>query len=299
MKALEASHPSLPFAQRVGRLPRLGLGISTEFGARANGGLDLFELRSVVPGLGFLEIGADLERGVDEDARAWVRRGWPTTYHFLDLNLEDPEDLDEAWIRDAGALAREFGAAWLCGDAGLWHIGPRERGHGILMPPVLEPESADSMAESVRALREASGFEVLPENPPAHVYLGRMHLTDYYARVAERADSGLLLDAAHLAVYQRVAGHAPLTGLDGFPLERVIEIHVAGGRPFVWQGKTFVEDDHGLSILPDTWEILEALLPRTSNLRGLVFECERNRIADVLPIFERVESLRLGAGARA
>ncbi len=292
-------HPNLPFAQRVSRLPRLGLGISTEFGARASGGLDLFELRRALPELGFLEVGADLERGIDEDAREWARRGWPTTYHFLDLNLEESEDLDEAWLHDATRLARELGAAWLCGDAGLWHIGPRERGHGILMPPVLEPESADAMAESVRALREASGFEVLPENPPAHVYLGRMHLLDYYARVAERSDSALLLDVAHLAVYQRVAGHAPLTGLEGFPLERVVEVHVAGGRPFAWQGKHFVEDDHGLSILPDTWEILGAILPRATNLRAIVLECERNRVEDVLPLFARVESMRLGAGASA
>jgi len=75
-----------------------------------------------------LEIGVDLERGVDEDARAWVERGWPVTYHFLDVNLEEAEDLDEAWTRDARRLAGDLGAAWMCGDAGLWHVGPRERG---------------------------------------------------------------------------------------------------------------------------------------------------------------------------
>ena len=42
-------------------------------------------------------------------------------------------------------------------------------------------------AENVRRLRLASGFEVLPENPPAHVYLGDWHLLDYFAFVAEQA----------------------------------------------------------------------------------------------------------------
>jgi hypothetical protein len=75
------------FAERAARLPRLGVGISTEFGAR-HGGLDPIALRRAHPTLvRFLEIGADLERGVDEDARAWVAAGWPTTYHFLDMNL--------------------------------------------------------------------------------------------------------------------------------------------------------------------------------------------------------------------
>src|SRR5437773_3305052 len=32
-------------------------------------------------------------------------------------------------LRRTAARARETGAAWLCGDGGLWHVGARERGH--------------------------------------------------------------------------------------------------------------------------------------------------------------------------
>lgn len=277
-----------PFTTRVQELPRLGLGVSTEFGARHEG-LDLARLRERTDGLvRFLEIGVDLERGVDDDARAWAERGWPVTYHFLDVNLEEGEDLDEAWIAETRALAASVDAAWLCGDAGLWHVGPRERGHGVLMPPVLEPESAREMAASVRALRTASGFEVLPENPPAHVYLGRMHLLDYFARVVDEADSGLLLDVAHLAIYQAVSGHDPLDGFDGFPLERVVEVHVAGGTRFDRDGRSFIDDDHGLAVLPETWTIFEHVARHAPNLRAVVFECERNDIEGVLPVYERL-----------
>ena len=277
-----------PFDQRVERLPWLGLGISTEFGAR-QGGLDLASLRSARPEwVRFLEVGADLERGVDEDARAWSKQGLPTTYHFLDVNLEDPEDLDESWMQETGDLARSIGAAWLCGDAGLWHVGPRERGHGVLMPPVLEPSSADVLADNVRRLRHASGMEVLPENPPAHVFLGRLHLIDYFARVAERADSGLLLDVAHLAVFQRVRGHDPFEAFERLPFERIVEMHVAGGTPFEREGANFVDDDHGCELLPETWGLFEAVLERAPHLKAIVFECERNRIDQVLPVFERL-----------
>lgn len=289
----------LPFERRVDLLPTLGLGISTEYGAGSTG-LDPLALRTAHPELvSFLEVGADLERGFDADVHAWAARGWPTTYHFLDLNLEEREDQDEAWVRGTAALARSIGAAWLCGDAGLWHVGPRERGHGVLMAPVLEPDGARAMAENVVALRETSGFEVLPETPPAHVYLGRMHLLDYFALVAERADAGLLLDVAHLAVFQRVRGHAPTTGLAGFPLERVVEVHVAGGKPFEHGGRGFVEDDHGLDVLADTWEILDVVLERAPKLRALVFECERNPLAAVVPTFERLARAWRARGAAA
>jgi uncharacterized protein (UPF0276 family) len=282
--------PKSPFSERVRALPRLGLGISTEFGASRTG-LDINALRRGRPDLvSFLEIGVDLERGVDADAWQWVRSGGPCTYHFLDLNLEEADDLAKADVLAVKGLATELKAAWICGDAGLWYVGRRDRGHGALMPPILCPESADEMARGVLALREGTGFEVLPENPPAHVYLGDLHLLDYYARVAGRADCGLLLDAAHLAVYQLVTGHAPLDGLDGYPVDRVVEIHVAGGTTFESGGRTFVDDDHGLSILPGTRQILEAVIPRATNLKAVVLECERNRVEEVVPIFEMLKS---------
>jgi uncharacterized protein (UPF0276 family) len=278
--------PLDPFADRVRCLPHLGLGISTEFGAGRTG-LDLNALRASRPDLlQFLEIGVDLERGVDEDARAWARAGGAVTYHFLDLNLEEADDLDPSYVAEVRDLAAGLGAAWLCGDAGLWYVGRRDRGHGVLMPPILCRESAEEMGRGVRALREATGFEVLPENPPAHVYLGDLHLLDYFAKVADLADCGLLLDAAHLGVYQLVSGHEPLDGLDGFPLDRVVELHVAGGTPFASGGRRFVDDDHNPTVLPDTWEIVEAVVPRARNLKAVVFECERNRAEDVIPTFE-------------
>ena len=62
------------------------------------------------------------------------------------------------------------------------------------------------MAEGIVRLRAATGREVLPENPPGAVYLGDLHLLDFFARVAERGDTGLLLDCAHLAIFQREGG---------------------------------------------------------------------------------------------
>jgi uncharacterized protein (UPF0276 family) len=287
-----------PFAERCAQLPRLGIGISTEYGA-GRAGLDVLALRRAHPAYAqFLEVGIDLERGLDEDSRAWVEAGWPVTYHFLDANLEESESLDDAWMHDARTTAHWLGAAWLCGDAGLWHLGPRDRGHGVLMPPILSEESADEMARNVVRLRRATGFEVLPENPPAHVYLGELHLLDYFARVGAAADCGLLLDVAHLAIYQRFAGCAPLEGLERFPLERVVEVHVAGASEFVQGGRRFVDDNHSPEPLPETWLLLEHVLARAPALRAIVYECERNRVEDVLPRFERLAKLADRVGWR-
>ena len=288
------------FDERVKALPHLGLGISTEYGAgEATGALDVLALRDAHPEYArFLEIGVETAKGLDRHAEAWVARGLPTTYHYLDVNLDEPEDFDDEWLDEVRAVAAVIGPAWLCGDAGMWHLGKRERGHMLLLPPILTPDAADAMAEGIVRLREATGFEVLPENPPGQVYLGDLHLLDFFARVLERADTGMLLDCAHLGIYQRLAGHAPCTGLDAFPRERIVELHVAGGSERRHEGFVWIEDDHTPAVLADTWTVVEAVVPRTPELRAVVFECERNPMAECLAGFARLDELLARAAPR-
>ncbi len=282
----------MSFASRVASLPRLGIGVSTEYGARAEDTLDPAALRAARPEYaGFLELGIETAKGLDADGAAWVARGWPNTYHFLDVNLDEPEDFDPAWLDAVRALVERCDPAWLCGDAGLWHFGKRERGHMLLLPPILSDENATLMAEGIVRLREATGREVLPENPPGTVFLGDLHLLDFFARVCERADTGMLLDCAHLGIYQAMAGHAPRTGLDGFPTERIVELHVAGGEEHTTDGFSWFEDSHTAAVLPATWEIFAEAARRAENLRAVVFECERNPQEACLPGFGKIAAL--------
>lgn len=280
---------------RVQGLPTLGLGVSTEYGAgRQDGALDPAALRAEQPAFArFLEVGVEISKGLDEDARAWAARGWPSTYHFLDINLDEPADFDPAWLAAVRETVAILEPAWLCGDAGLWHFGARDRGHMLLLPPVLEPEAVAPMAEGIIALREATGREVLPENPPGAAFVGRLHLLEFFARLAEAADTGLLLDCAHLAMFARALELAPLDGFSDFAWDRVVELHIAGGQVHEREGFAWVEDDHGVAVLPDTWAIAEAAIERAPNLRAVVVECERNPIDAVIPLFAAVQE-RLG-----
>jgi uncharacterized protein (UPF0276 family) len=176
------------------------------------------------------------------------------------------EDFDAPWLADVARLAAHMRPAWMCGDAGLWHFGRRERGH-MLLPPILSAEAASHYAEGIVRLRDQLGYEVFPENPPGQVYVGPWHILEFYAEVIERADTGFLLDCAHLAMYQHLLGHAPYTGLAAFPPPQV---------------------------LASTWQIFEWVVSRAPNVKAIVFECERNALADVLPGFQRIAAHAAG-----
>ena len=289
----------MSFLQRVQQLPRLGLGVSTEYGAGdVAGALDPQALRDHNPRYGgFLEVGVELARGLDRHARAWAARGQPTTYHFLDINLDEPADFDARWLDGVRATIAALQPAWLCGDAGMWHVGRRDRGHMLLLPPILVEEQIGPMAEGIARLREATGLEVLPENPPGAAFVGDLHILDFFGRLAEAADTGLLLDCAHLALFQRMRGLDPLTALDGFPLDRVVELHVAGGTESEHAGLPWVDDDHGVDVLPETWRIVEHVAARAPNLKAVVVECERNALPAALPLFSETDR-RLRAAQR-
>lgn len=287
------------FAERVKTLPTLGIGLSTEFGAsQAPSALDVDRLVSEHPGYAsFLEVGIEVARGIDAACTRWIAGGRPTTYHFLDLNLDDAKDFDASWIAGMRALLSTIQPRWLCGDAGTWHIGRRDRSQMLLLPPILSRDSAARYAEGVVALRDATGLEVLPENPPGTAFIGDLHVLDFFALVADLADTGLLLDTAHLAIFQRTRGLSPLTGLDGFPLDRVVELHVAGGTERRHKGRTILEDDHGPRPHADTWAILDWVAKTAHSLRAVVFECERRPLDAVLPAFRRIEAVLRDAGS--
>ncbi|MCI0524678.1 MAG: DUF692 family protein [Acidobacteria bacterium] len=279
------------FEHRVERLPRLGVGLSGEFEI-ASKGIDACRMKERYPELiHFYEYGADLERGLDDGVRRWAAAGLPLTYHFLDINLEERLDLDRRWLTETRKLATDVNAAWLCGDAGRWHFGLRERGQGMLMPPILCRESALETAENISQIEGETGMFCLPENPPSVIYLGDLHILDYFALVADQADCGLLLDCAHLAIFQHTRELPPLTALDNFPLDRVVEMHVAGGSYADIDGYAYIEDDHSPEPLPATWEILEYAVPRAKNLKAIVFECERNAPEETLEVFARLNDL--------
>jgi len=103
-----------------------------------------------------------------------------------------------------------------------------------------------------------------------------------------------LLDCAHLTIYQKTMGYAPLDGLDGFPCERIVEVHVAGttihqnpgSDDFIWY-----EDDHTPNVLPETIDTFKAVVKRARHMKAVVFECEHNTIDNCLPGFDRIASI--------
>lgn len=91
---------------------------------------------------------------------------------------------------------------------------------------------------------------------------------DFVGRVVESADCGLLLDLHNVYCNSR-NGRQPLDEyLDQLPLDRVWEMHLAGGMEM----GGFWLDAHSGAIPDPLYAIAERLVPRLPNLKAIIFE---------------------------
>jgi hypothetical protein len=153
---------------------------------------------------------------------------------------------------------------------------------------------------------------MLLEMPPLTYFVaGTLSIPAFYRLVTDRAPCGLVLDVGHLWTVFRYAGawrRTPLgefvkAFLGEFPLERVVEIHVAGltvhesrmapssgmmgqngdDQPPAWT------DAHAAPIPPVLFEMLDQILchPRLTGLKGLALEVDTKQEGLIVDEFVR------------
>jgi uncharacterized protein (UPF0276 family) len=141
---------------------------------------------------------------------------------------------------------------------------------GFLLPPLPCAASRDLAARRISDLRAAVERPVAFENGVNYLQPqpGEWRDGRFVREVAERADCAILLDL-HNAWANARNGRQPLAEfLDELPLERVIELHLAGGE---WHQGYWLDAHSGLAE-PELLALAAELVPRLPNLRAITFE---------------------------
>lgn len=258
-------------------LPWRGLGLSSNLSTA-----DVpqpYRLLDASPGLfDYVEYSAPLSL---EEARAqaslfpemWRRRPEvPVLFHPVHLNLWGPELEPAPALAELDAHARTVGSPWVGNDVGWWHVGGQPfPGYLYFSPPFNEAGLDECAAHALHVQRHLSMPLVL-ENPAVLARRGDWHVLDFMARLHARTGLPLLLDLGHLFSHQLSAGLPLKAGLDDFPLDKVVEVHIAGGVVTRRGLRQFYVDDHTQPVREELFALLESLLPRCPSLRAVTFE---------------------------
>jgi uncharacterized protein (UPF0276 family) len=141
---------------------------------------------------------------------------------------------------------------------------------GFLLPPLQRPAGARVAAANLQRYRRALDRPVAFETGVNYFRPAADDLPEgeFFRAVAEQADCGILLDLHNLWCNERNGRSRVVDALAQMPLERVWEVHLAGGMSL----NGYWLDGHSGAVPPAVIEIAAQVLPRLAHVGALIFE---------------------------
>jgi uncharacterized protein (UPF0276 family) len=141
---------------------------------------------------------------------------------------------------------------------------------GYLLPPVPRVETVRAAVGHIARFQDEYDRPFLVETPTSYLRPVAGDLTDgtFVAQIAEQADCGILLDL-HNVWANDLNGRQPVVEfLAEIPLDRVWEVHLAGG---VYLDDLYL-DAHIGAVPGPLLDLARAVIPRLPRVRAILFE---------------------------
>ncbi|WP_157187012.1 DUF692 domain-containing protein [Nocardia vinacea] len=248
------------------RLPRLGAGLGYRTAIHDN-------IMQSLDYIDWLEIIADQFMPLNNATRlrlAEFRRGSPCVSHSLELSLASIAPVPADYGQSVLDIAEFLAAPWFSDHLAFNRLGLINT--GSFLPPFRDLSSVHRVANRVRSLQASAGRPFLIENVAGAIDPGGdLDEVDFLNEVAAQADCGILLDIANLIGRCMSLGWNVLDYLDRLDLDRVTQIHVAGGK---WQ-EGHLRDTHDQPVSDDVWSLLAHVAARTT-INAVLIERDAN-----------------------
>lgn len=190
----------------------------------------------------------------------------PVITHGLMMSLGGLEPFSDAYFANLRRFLAVHGGAWhsdhmcfsTCAAGG---DGGREVLHDLLPVPLTEA-SARRFAARVREAQDRLERPMAVENISYYLPMGpsEMSEAEFITLVCEEADCGVLLDVNNVYVNSRNFGFDPDEMVAAYPLDRVVQLHVAGHTH--WERFDFFLDDHGSAASPTVHRLMAQVIER-------------------------------------
>src|SRR5881409_2106816 len=186
-------------------------------------------------------LGAELARGegIDHLAMADPPRAddpwWPKIKERYTLLLHDylgqlSEPLDERAIARARTLADLYRTPWVAEHFQCLHTEDGRYNINYVFPPLYTEEFLRRFVANANALQARLDQPLVMENIPGFFDVKASQLPEpvWLRRFFDATGAGFLLDLPHVWLEAHYRNMKPAAWLAEFPLEQVVELHVAG-----------------------------------------------------------------------
>lgn len=243
-------------------VPNLGIGIGLrpphyEAIFRDQPAIDWFEIISE----NFME-----EEGRPLENLERILERYPVVQHGVSLAIGSPNPLDFDYLKKLKALTRKTRTPWVS-DHLCWGRLSGAHYHDLLPLPYTQ-EVIDYVAERARIVQDYLELPFALENLSSYVSFHEDAMTEweFYSAVVEKADIAMMLDVNNIYVSSRNHNFDPMDYIENIPVERVIQIHLAGHTDF----GDYVIDTHDNHVRDEVWELYAAVYPKTGGVSTLL-----------------------------
>lgn len=197
---------------------------------------------------------------------------FPIVSHGVNLSIGSCDPLNEEYLDRLKTLLERTRALWYSDHLCFTSIGG-EYFHDLLPLP-FSHEAADHVVSRVKQLQKRIALPFLLENPSYYVKMpgAEMSEAEFFNKVLEEADCGMLLDVNNVYVNSRNHGFDAREFIRQLPLHRVGQIHMAGHLD---RGDVII-DTHEGPIIDPVWELYEFTLQQIGRSVSTLIEWDTN-----------------------
>ncbi len=187
-----------------------------------------------------------------------VAERYPLVMHGVSLSIGGNDPLDFDYLRQVKALSKRTQAHWIS-DHLCWTGFDGVNAHDLLPLPYTE-ETIKHVAKRIRQVQEYLERPFLIENVSSYITYKQSEMTewDFLSAIAEEADCLILLDINNIYVSAFNHEFDPLEYLDGVPVERIQQHHIAGHSQF----PEFIIDTHDHEVVEPVWDLYAEAVKR-------------------------------------
>ncbi|MES2495980.1 MAG: DUF692 domain-containing protein [Pseudomonadota bacterium] len=237
-----------------------------------------------------------IDGGRPRDILRRVRERHPVALHGVSMSIGSADGLDRAYLDRLRALVDEIEPLFVS-DHLSWSRFAGFSSHDLLPLPYTD-EVLDLVCANIATAQDVLGRPMLIENPSSYVAFDGSTMTEwqFLDAMCKRSGCGLLLDINNIFVSATNHGFDPLAYIDGVPVDRVRQVHLAGHS----RGQDLLIDTHDQPVPPTVWALYDYALDRLGPVATMI---ERDDaippLADLLGELDHARSIGAARDRRA
>lgn len=195
-----------------------------------------------------------------------IRQDYPLVLHGVSLSIGGSDPINLEYISKYKELIKRVEPCWIS-DHLCWTGINGLNMHDLLPLPYTE-EAIQHLVPRIKQVQDLLGRQILLENVSSYVTYSHSGMTEweFLAEIARLADCYILLDVNNIYVSAFNHGFNPQEYLQGIPVERVKQFHLAGHENC---GKHII-DTHDAPVIDGVWDLYAHAVKRFGRVSTMI-----------------------------